>query len=156
MRDLQRTMSTWGQYYNAVYSCIQRIGNERIQAPGLLYFLTWHHPTTLEASTCLTKNSCSSKNCTQFDSLPSDLLCNICMWNLGVVHSKKLKPVLARLTQHNPILCASTSYKLKYILHEYYIHYDVILHAWADILQYTTLPQEAYSSFFSLILIFGK
>ena len=37
------------------------------------------------------------------------------MWDLGLVRHDGLKPVLGKLTQHNTILCASTSYKLKYV-----------------------------------------
>ena len=33
-----------------------------------------HHPPTLEFSTRPKKNSCSSKNCTYFDTLPVDIL----------------------------------------------------------------------------------
>ena len=77
------------------------------------------HPPTLEASTQPTKNSWSSKNCTQLNYLPSDVLHNIGMWHAGLVYSNKIKSVLVQLTQHHPILSTYTSYKSKKIR---YIH----------------------------------
>ena len=110
---------------------IQHISNENIHVPGHPPLLTRHYPPTLETSTLPTKNSCSFKNCTKFDSLPLYLLHNIDMWHLGILHCNKLIPFLAQLTQNNPIICASTYHNLKYITFGYYIHYDVILYAWA-------------------------
>ena len=105
-----------------IAACINRIRNKRIHAPWRPPFLTLHHPPTLESSTRQSKNDCSPKNCTQLDSLPLDMLHNICMWDAGLVHSNKLKPVLVELTQHHPVLHASTSYKLKYIPFKYYMY----------------------------------
>ena len=46
------------------------------------------HPPTLEFSTRSNKNSCSSKNCTQFNTLPSDILNTIDTWYFSLVHHK--------------------------------------------------------------------
>ena len=62
----------------------------------------------------------------QLDSLPSELLHNIDMWNAGVVYGIKLKLVLMRLTQHHPFLRAYTYDKMKYTPFEYYMYYDHI------------------------------
>ena len=91
-----------------------------------------YHPPTLEASTCPTKNNYSYKNCARLDSLPSELLHNIDMLHAGLVHCNKLKSFLVWLAQHHPVLCASTSYKLKYAPFEYYTHYYHIKYVWAD------------------------
>ena len=91
-----------------------------------------HHPPTLEAFTCMTKKSCSSKNSTQFNSLPSDLIHIVDMWHLGIVYYNKFKLVLPQPTQQNPVFHASTSYKLKYDPFDYYMHCNVIQYAWAD------------------------
>ena len=50
------------------------------------------------------KNSCSSKNCTQFDTLPSDTLYTVETWHFILVHCNNFKKLLAQLRQHNPIL----------------------------------------------------
>ena len=84
-----------------------------IQAPRLPLILTLHHPPTIEASTCRTKRSCLFKIFTQLDPLPSNLLNNIGMWNAGIVNCNQPKRFLVWLTQHNPVLSAYTSYKLK-------------------------------------------
>ena len=54
------------------------------------------------------------------------------MWHAGLIHHNKVKPFLVRITQHNPVLYVSTSYKLKYALFDYFINYDAIQYAWAD------------------------
>ena len=107
---IYQTMSTWGQYEKSIAALIHHIRTKMTQTPGQHPLLIWHHPPNLEDFIRLTKNSCSSKNCTQFDSLPSDLLHNIDMWNLGLVHRNKLKSVLDQITQQNFIIFASTSY----------------------------------------------
>ena len=129
---LRRTIATWVQSDKSIASFLYCIINKSIQAPGRPPLLTLHHPPTLEASTCPTRKPCSSKNSTQFDILPLDLLHSIGIWNAGIVYCNKLKPVLAQLTQHNQFLCASTSYKLKYPPFDYCIHYDIIQYVWAD------------------------
>ena len=120
-RYLHRTMYTWSQYEKSISAWVHHNSNIRIQAPGCPPFLTLHHPTTIKIYTCPTKKSCSSKNFTQLDSLPSDLLRNIGMWITGFENLNKLKPVLVQLTQHYPVLCTSTSYKIKYVSFYYYI-----------------------------------
>ena len=113
-RDLHYTISTWGQSEKAIAACLHHIGTEKIQAPGRPAFLTLHHPPTLESPTWPTKKSCYSKNCTQCDSIPSDLLHSIGMCHAVLVQHNKIKLVLAQLTKLNTITCASRSYKLKY------------------------------------------
>ena len=63
-------MPTWVQYEKFKAAWINCIRNKRIKVPGRPPFLTLHHPPTLEASTCPTKNYFSFKNYTQLDSLP--------------------------------------------------------------------------------------
>ena len=110
------TMSTWVQSEKSIGTSLHGIRNKTIHPPGRPPFIMIYHPPTLEAYTCPTKKSCYSKNYTQFNSLPLYLLQNIGMWHAGLVHwSKKLKPVLVWLTQHNPVLRASTPYKIKYV-----------------------------------------
>ena len=104
-----------------------------IQYPGRPTFLTLHHLTTLESSTCPTKNYCSFKNCTQFYYPSSYILQNIGMWHAGLLHGIKIKLVLERLKQQNTIIFASKAYKLKYVPFEYFIYYDVIQYAREDI-----------------------
>ena len=116
-------MSTWVQYEKSIASCIHRIRNKRTHSPGRPPFFTLHHPPTPEASTCPTFTNHSYKNCTQLDSLPSELLHNIDMWRAGLVNHIKLKPVLVQITQYYPVLCASTFYKLKYPPFDYFMHY---------------------------------
>ena len=125
-------MSTWGQYEKAIEALIQCIRNKRIQAPGRPPFLAINHPPKLEASTRPTKNYFSSKNLRQFDSLPSDLLHNIFMCHASLVHRNKLKIFLVQLTQRHPVIFASTSYKLKYIPFDYFMHYDFIKYTWSE------------------------
>ena len=124
-------MSTRGQYDKFMAAWLHCISTKSSQSPGCPPFLTLHHPSTLEASTHPTKKSCSSVNCTNLDSLPQKLLRNINMWNTGLVHCNKLKPVLMWPTQHHPVVPVSTSYKLKYVPFEYYMHYDNIRCGWA-------------------------
>ena len=114
-RDLRRTMSTWGQSEKAIDPGIHHIKTKIIQAPGRPPFLTLHYPPTLEVSIFPTKRSCFSQNCTQFDSFPSDILHNIGIFHMGLVHCNNLKPDLAQITQNNPIIFMSKSYKLKYV-----------------------------------------
>ena len=80
----------WIQSEKAIPAWIHRIRTKSIQAPGRPPFLTIHHLSTLESSTCPNKKSCSSKNCTQFYCLPLDLLHNIGMWHAVLVHCNKL------------------------------------------------------------------
>ena len=67
---LHHTIFMWGKSGKAISSWVHGIRTKRIHVPGRPPFLTLHHPNNLEASTLLTKKSCSSKNCTQLDSLP--------------------------------------------------------------------------------------
>ena len=117
-----RTMSMWVQYEKSIAAWLHHISNKFIQAPRKSPLLTLNHTHTLEASTCPTKNNCSSKNCTQLDSLPLEHLHDSDMWHAGIVHYKKLNPVLVRLTQHHPVLRASLSYKLKQSPFDYFMH----------------------------------
>ena len=120
-RYLQRTISKWGQSdkYPAAWICCTR--TKRIQAPGRPPFITLHQLPLAQL-----KSLVSSKNFTHFDSLLLALLHNIVLCHAGIVHYNKLKPVLVRLTQHNPDLCASNSYKLKYVPFDYFMHSDII------------------------------
>ena len=80
-----------------------------------------------------TKNKkISCKSCTQFDFLPLEFLRNIDMCHEVLVHHNQLKPVLLRLIQHHPVLCASTAYGLKYVPFDYFTHYYHINYPWAD------------------------
>ena len=123
-------MSMWVQTKTYIVAWIHCIIHKRIQAPWRPPFLTIHHPPTIEASTCPTKK-CSYKNCTQLDSLPLELLHNIDMWHASIVNCKKLKRVSLLLKQHHPVICASTSNKLKYVPFYYYTHYYHIKYVWA-------------------------
>ena len=127
-----RTMSTWDQYEKATAAWIHRTRTKTIHAPGHPPLITLHHPPNLEYSTHPTKKSFSSQNFTQLDSLSLELLRNICMWHVGLVHCNKLKPVLVQLTRHHPVLCASTSYKIEYIPFDLFRHNGVIKYVWAD------------------------
>ena len=124
MRYLRRNISTWGQSEKYIEAWIHFIMNKSIQAPGRHTFLMLHRPPTFAASASPTKKSIYSKNFIQLDSLLSYLLHNICMWHAGLLHCKKLKPVLVQLKQHHPVLRASMSYKLKYSPFEYFTNYD--------------------------------
>ena len=115
-RCIHRNIYTWVQYEKAISTWLQHIRTKIIQAPGCHPFLTLHHPPTLEASTWPTKKSCFSKSIPQLDSLSLDLLRNIGMWYLGLVHCNKLKRVLVQLTQSHLVLCASICNKLIYVL----------------------------------------
>ena len=128
---LHHTMYTWGQSEKSIASWIRRIRDKRIQDPGRPPFLMPHHPPNLEPSTLLIKKM-FLKNDTQLNSLLLELLHNIGMYNKGLEHHNKVKPVLVWLTQHHPVLCESTSYKLKYTPFEYFMHYDVIKYVWAN------------------------
>ena len=121
----------WGQSEIFIAACIQHIRHKKIQAPGRPPVLTPHHPPTLEASTLPTKK-CLYKNFTQLDFLPLELLHKIYMWHEGLVHHNQLKPVVVKITQHHPVLSASTAYDLKFVPFDYYTHYDHIKYAWAD------------------------
>ena len=114
MRYLRCNISTWGKSEKAISTWLHRIRTKRIHPPGRHHFLTLHRPSTFEASPCPTKRYCSSKYFTHLNLLQSYLLRNIGMWNVGLVHCKKLKPVLELLTKHNPVIRASKSYKIKY------------------------------------------
>ena len=103
-------MSMWVQSEKFIDAFLHGISTKSIQAPGRPPFIMLHHPPTIEASTRPTKKSCYSKNCTQFNSLPSDLLYNIFMGHAGLSCRKKIKPVLVQLTQHNPVLRLYKSY----------------------------------------------
>ena len=74
----------------------------------------------------------SYKNCTKLDLLPLELLHNIDMWHVGLVHRNQLKPVLIRIIQHHPVLCESAAYELKYVPFEYCTNYDHIKYVWED------------------------
>ena len=102
----------WGQSEESIKAWLHRIRNKRIQAPVRYTVLTIHHPHILEAST-LPNKKISYKNDTKLDLPPLELLHNIDMMHAGRVHCNLLKPVLVRLTQHHPFLCASPAYELK-------------------------------------------
>ena len=72
-------------------------------------------PPSLEDYTYPKKQSCSSKNHTQFNTLPSDILHTIGTWNFRIVHHNKFNKVLVQITQQNQLLCSIISYKLKYV-----------------------------------------
>ena len=72
-------------------------------------------PPKVEFFTRPDKNACSPTIRTQFDTLPSDLLCNINKWHFTLVHLKKIKKFLTRLTHKNPALHSTRYYKLKYL-----------------------------------------
>ena len=122
-RYLHYTMSTWGQSDKSISAWLHGISTKSILSPGRPSFLTLHHPTILESSTFQTEKYVSSKNWTRFNSLPSDLLHNICMWNAGLLHHNKLKPVLVQATLHRPVICEFKYYKL---------HYNIIQFTWGD------------------------
>ena len=128
----QCTISTWSQTDKAISAWIHRTSNRRIKAPVCTPFLMINHPTTLEYSTLPTKNKYPHKNCTQLDSLPSEILHKIDMWHAGLLHHNKLKQVLVQFTQHPPVLCAHFSEKLKYSPFDWNTHYDHIKYAWVD------------------------
>ena len=122
----------WGQYEESIKAWLHRISTARIKAPGRPLALTLHHNPNGEASTCPAKQF-SNKNHTYLDLIPLELLHNIDMWYSGIVNCNQLEPVLVKLIQHHPVLCASTAYKLKYTPFEYYNNYDHIKCVWADI-----------------------
>ena len=49
------------------------------------------------------------------------------MWNLGLEHQEKIKPVLKKLTYCSPILHVDWTHYLTYI-----VDYDYIKHSWVD------------------------
>ena len=106
-------MSTWGKSDKYTIEWINPIRKRRIKVPVNPTLLMLNYPPTLEASTLPIKFF-PYKNCTQFNSLPLELLHKIDMWHAGIVHHNKLKLVLVKLTQHHTVLCVSTSNKLKY------------------------------------------
>ena len=124
-------MSGWVQHGKSMLSWLHSILTAQIEVTGRPPLLKWHHRPTLEDFDLLTKTS-FIKKCTQFNILPSDLLHTIDTWHLGIVHHNNLKPVLAQLNQHNPVLRDSNSYKLKYLTFDYYINFDVIQYMWVD------------------------
>ena len=67
-----------------------------------------------------------------FYSLAYNLLRDIEMFHLGLLHHGKLKPVSALLTAHNPIIRVSTADKLKYVPFELYRNYNFIRYAFTD------------------------
>ena len=73
-----------------------------------------HHLPPLEDSTWPTKTSSSLKNRTQFNTLPLDILRTIDMWHSGLVHHNNFKKLLTWLTHHNPFICYTMCYKLKF------------------------------------------
>ena len=89
MHDLHCTISKWGQSEKTIAAWLHSISTKRIHALGRPPLLTLHHPPTLEYSARPTKNSCSSKIFTHFNYLPLDLIRNIGMCNVGLVHYKK-------------------------------------------------------------------
>ena len=121
----------WGQSDKFMKTCIHRIRTARIQAPGRPPVLKLHHPPTHEYSAHPTKKN-FLKKLTQFYFLPLVLIYNIYIWNTGLLHRNHIKPVLVRITQHYPVLRASTAYDLKYVPFDYYTHYDHIKYVWAD------------------------
>ena len=123
----------WDQSDKSMSAGIHSISTASIKAPGSPPLLMQHHLTTLEASTFLTKNTCSSKHYTKLYPLQSDLLCDINTWHSGLVNHNKLKPVLARHKKHNLCLRVLTAYKLKYVHFDYYMNYNIIIYAWIDI-----------------------
>ena len=107
-------------------ACIHRIATKRIHTPVRTPFLTLHHPPTIEDNTLPNEEVLFLQKSTQFDSLPSDLLHNIEIWHACIVDCNKLKPVSAQLTQHNPVLCVSKSYKLKYSPFDLFMYFNFI------------------------------
>ena len=93
----------------------QSMAEWRIKVPGHPPLRNRNHPPDLESSTCPTKTYRPWKNCTQFDTLPSELLHNIDTWHSGIIHCDNFKPVLVRLTQRNPLFFPTNPYKLKYV-----------------------------------------
>ena len=115
---VRQTWQIWHGHVGIIWKCmaelLHSILNAKIEVPRYPPLLTQHHPPTLETSTHPTKNALSSKHFTQFDSLPSDLIHNIYMYHLSLVHCDNSKTVWYGLTRHDPVLCASKFYKLKY------------------------------------------
>ena len=64
---------------------------DHFKVPGSPPLLKSQNPSSLEVSTCPNKNYCSSKLCTQFYTLPSDILRTIDPRNFSLVHHKKIK-----------------------------------------------------------------
>ena len=95
----------------------------RIKVPRINLLLKWHHPHILKVSICPDKNPCSSILFTQFNILPLYILHTIYTWYFSLVHYDKLKKYLAQPTQHNPLLCSTRSYKLKYTPFDNPMHY---------------------------------
>ena len=128
---LHCTMSTWVKYEKTIVTWIRCIMNKRIQAPGRPPFLMQHHPPT--HPWCLhfsNKKVLFLQKITPLYYLTLYLLYNIGMWNAGIVHHKKLKPLLVWLTQHHQVLRTSTSYKLKYSPLDYYMYYNNTRYVW--------------------------
>ena len=128
-------MYTWGKPKTANFPNTGWVHSDpewKTKAPVCPPLLNLHHPPILEDSTCLTKKYCSSKYYTQCNTLPSDLLHTIDMVHLGLVHCNNFKPVLAQITQQNPLLRSNMSYKLMYVSFGYFISYKVIQYVWVD------------------------
>ena len=133
-------MSAWGKLKptnspNTVWGdpgwvCCETEWN--IKVPGHPNLLQRHHQPTLEVSTCPTKNECSSKNCTQLDTLRSDILHTIDTRYLSLVHHETFKKVLAWIKHQNPVLHSTRSYKLKYIQFDNPMHDQEIFYVWAN------------------------
>ena len=122
-------MSTWGQSDKYIAAWIHHISNKRFRHHGILPSSrhTTHPPLELPLTQLFEK---LLKNCTQVDSLPSELLHNIYIWRAGLVHHNKLKLAFVLLTQHHPVICVSTSYKLKCPPFCHFMHYNHILYVW--------------------------
>ena len=107
-----------------VAGMVSRVGTTwSHQVPGRPTLLKRHQPPSLEDSTRSTKNSYSSKICTKFDTLSLDIFHNIDRWDLSFVYHKKK---LMWLTQKNPLLRSTSSYKLKYLPLDYHMYYEDI------------------------------
>ena len=65
-----------------------------IKVQGRPTLFKQHHPPTIEFFTRPTKNSCSSKNCTYFNTLLLDILHTIATWYFSLVNHNKSKKVL--------------------------------------------------------------
>ena len=98
-----------------------------IKVPWRPPLLNQYHPPNLEVSTCPTKNTHSSKNFTQFDTLPSDTIHIFETCYFSLVHNKILNKVLVRLTHQNPLLCSTSYYKPKYLPFDDPIHYNILV-----------------------------
>ena len=85
----------WDQYEKSMATWLYCISNASITHPVFTPYLMQNCLTTLEASTFLEKVLFIQRKFTHFNSLPSDLLHDIDMCHLGIVHHNNIKPVLA-------------------------------------------------------------